>query len=208
MEQFFTPTHPLRYQNLFDDDGPFVYSKVELAVPMEDFLVHHWDWETLCAFVSGDILRKIMWITKDAFLLVEESDNVFRLDYDSLRICVAAKIEATSGQEQELMLATITGKGIPKPVPTGACNVFWRAITISNIVQLSIQKVNDSYGLPSGPVLSQFLRGTPSLQVLAFRRFGFMEALATLERTDLQITFDYCTLELQKETFIEWFRHN
>jgi hypothetical protein len=45
MEHLFTPTR--RYQDLFeqdrdDDDGrPFEYTEVELAVPVEDFLIYH-----------------------------------------------------------------------------------------------------------------------------------------------------------------------
>jgi hypothetical protein len=69
-------------------------------------------------------------------------------------------------------------------------------------------------GLPSGPILSQLLRETPSLQVLEFNEFLFKEedcrALETLQRTDLKIKLRRCSLDPQgaDDTFIEWFRHN
>jgi hypothetical protein len=55
MEQFFTPTQ--RYRDKWeldrdDVDGPFEYTEVELAVPVEDFLVYRWDWEDLRAFLT------------------------------------------------------------------------------------------------------------------------------------------------------------
>lgn len=73
-EQFFRPTR--RYQNIFarewdDDDGPFTfaYTELELAVPVEDFLVYPWDWKDLYVFVTGGVMRKILWITKYAYLV-------------------------------------------------------------------------------------------------------------------------------------------
>jgi hypothetical protein len=72
----------------------------------------------------------------------------------------------------------------------------------------------DRTGLPSGPLLSQLLRESPSLQVLHFRVFDFMEehcrALVTLQRTDLEVKFMYCAFEPQnaEDSFIEWLRSN
>ena len=69
-------------------------------------------------------------------------------------------------------------------------------------------------GLPSGPILSQFLQGSPLLQVLEFRGFDFKEehcrALVTLERTDLNLKLYQCLVEPQdaEDVFVEWFRHN
>jgi hypothetical protein len=69
-------------------------------------------------------------------------------------------------------------------------------------------------GLPSGPILSQFLRENLSLQRLEFNSILFKEehcrALATLQRTDLKIKLIYCTIKPEdaKDAFIEWFRHN
>ena len=80
-----------------------------------------------------------------------------------------------------------------------AWNVFWRAIGTNKSAKITIQG-DDSYTiqLPPGPILLQFLRERPSPQVLDFCEFSFMEehcrALATLERTDLEITLNHCAL--------------
>jgi hypothetical protein len=208
MEQFFKPTR--RYQERMefdDDDGPFERTEVELAVPVEEFLSYRWDWKDLCAFVSGGVMRKILWITKDAFLAIEENSFVF--DYLSNRI--AATMQAASGQEQMLILVQIDHP----VVSLGEVAVFWRAVATSNSVKVRIDN-DDRLRLPLGPDLSQFLPESPSLQVLEFVGFHFKEehcrALATLERTDLEVTVTlrYCTIELKdaEDLFIEWFRQN
>lgn len=52
MEQFFTPTSPLRGDILEDSDGDHVECyEVQLAVSVEDFLVCIWDWKDLRAFL-------------------------------------------------------------------------------------------------------------------------------------------------------------
>jgi hypothetical protein len=212
MEQFFTPTR--RYQDLFeldknDDGGPSEYTEVELAVPLEDFLSYPWDWEDLRAFVTGDVGRKIMWISKDALLDIEERGNVSYFDYDSLSDRITAKIQTASGQEQELVLIHLDHPEIS----TGEAGVFWRAVATSNSVKVRIDDDDNRLGLPSGPLLSQFMRGSPSLQGLVFQGFDFKEehcrALTTLQRTDLDVTFSYCTFQPQDtDTFVEWFRHS
>jgi hypothetical protein len=87
----------------------------------------------------------------------------------------------------------------------------------SNSFQLTIKGdigATDALGLPSGPLLSQFLQDSPLLWVLEFDNFLFREhhcrALASLQRTDLEITLNNCTLDPRNAevTFIEWFRHN
>jgi hypothetical protein len=125
---------------------------------------------------------------------------------------MTATIQETSGQEQFLILAHLDHPGIS----LGEASVFWRAITTSNCVQLRIRNgVNaNRVGLPSGPILSKFLRGNLSLQHLHFQEFDFKEehcrALVTLQRTDLEVKFINCAFEPQdaEDTFIEWFRHN
>jgi hypothetical protein len=59
-----------------------------------------------------------------------------------------------------------------------------------------------------------FLEASPSPELLEFEDFDFEEAhcraLATLERTGLEVTFHKCTLDAEgaKDTFIEWLRHS
>jgi hypothetical protein len=212
MEQFFSPI--VRYQDRWqednDDAAPWEYNEVELSVPVEEFLSYQWGWKDLCAFITGDVLRKIIWITEDAFLTIEESGKVFQFDYDSLSDCMAATIQATSGgQEQILFLAHLEHP----VVSTGDVNVFWHAVATSNSMKVTIHNEN-RFRLPSGPVLSQFLKQSPPRSVLKFDGFHFDEehfrALETLEREDLEVKLNECSLEPKNadDTFIEWFRHN
>jgi hypothetical protein len=212
MEHFFSPI--VRYQNRWQEDNdaaatPWEYNEVELSVPVEEFLGYQWGWKDLCAFITGDVLRKILWITEDAFLTIEESGKAFQFDYDSLSDRMAATIQGvTSGKEQILILAHLEHP----VVSTGGVNVFWHAVATSNSMKVTIHNEN-RFRLPSGPVLSQFLQQSPPLSVLKFDGFHFDEehfrALATVERKDLEIKLHECSLEPQneKDIFIEWFRH-
>jgi hypothetical protein len=69
VEQFFAPIR--RFEETWEvsdgDEGliPFDF--------MKEFLIHRWNWEDLCAFISdgdghGDVLSIIIWITEDSFL--------------------------------------------------------------------------------------------------------------------------------------------
>jgi hypothetical protein len=212
MEKFFTSTR--RYQDLVEydrdvDDGPFEYTEVELTIPVEEFLVHFMDWKGLWDFLTGGVPR-ILWITQNAFLVVKENGNVFHFHDDAPGRFIEANFRGTSGQEQTLIL-TSDNRSI------GEADVFWRAISTSKSIQVKIQDYQYEYspvGLPSGPLLSEFLRENLSLQHLEFNSFLFNEehcrALATLQRTDLKIKFKKCNLDPQgaEDTFIEWFRHN
>jgi hypothetical protein len=97
---------------------------------------------------------------------------------------------ATSSREQ--ILSMFEGAG--SDLSTKAFPVFWRAITTRNSVKLNIQ--NHFGHLPSGPVLSQFLRESSSLQVLELHGVHFKEehcyALATVKRTDLASILFLC----------------
>jgi hypothetical protein len=213
MEQFFTPArrHQDRWESRPHPENapPREFNEVELAIPVEAFLSYSWDWKDLRAFGSSDAVHKSIWITKDAFIAIIDVPTNFHHHPFSDRMI--ATIQGTSGQEQLLILAHIDHPGISLE----EADVFWRAITTSNCVKLKIGNVNaNRVGLPSGPLLSQFLRESPSLQVLRFMGFDFKEehcrALVTLERTDLEVELTNCKLVPQdaEDTFIEWFRHN
>jgi hypothetical protein len=210
MEQFFTPTRRLGEMGRDNDDDLSEYAEVQLAVPVEEFLLNHWDWEDMCTFGSGDVIDKVLWIG-DMFLVVGALPIIFH-DYacDSV---LQAYFVATSGQRQTLTLKKPAWGDIP--AFTREASVFWRAIMASNSVKVSLRSNGDhSSGLPSGPLLSQFLRESPSLQVLDFRMFDFKEehcrALATLQGTNLKVKLNECALEPlnAEDTFIEWFRNN
>jgi hypothetical protein len=218
MEQFFKPAR--RNQDRWESSRHSrarnarhrEFNEVELAIPVEEFLSYQWDWKDLFAFVSCDAVRKFIWISKDAFLSIQETRPYFSFHFSTNSDRMTATIQETSGQEQCLILAHLDHPGIS----LGEAGIFWRAITTSNCVQLRIGNANRGVGvgLPSGPLLSKFLRESPSLQVLELRMFDFEEehcrALAALERTDIKITLNCSTLEPQdaEDTFIEWFRHN
>jgi hypothetical protein len=161
------------------------------------------------------VRQRILWITKDAFLVVEGSGNVFQFHDDAPGYFIEANFRGSSGQEQTLVLACDDGSIVE-------ADVFWRAMTASNSIQVKIQNYRDhipvglpsAVGVPSGPILSQFLQESLSLQVLEFYVILFKEehcrALATLQRTDLKIKLSNCAFEPQdaEDTFIEWFRNN
>jgi hypothetical protein len=214
MEHLFAPTR--RYQKLFgldtgwDDDVPFEYTELKLVVQLSDFHTT-WNWEDLRALmVAGGVMRTMVWITKDVFLVVVLDDgDGFALDDDSISSLLEAEFDETSGQSQMLTLASIAHADIP--VSTREVGVFWRAITTSNCVKLNVT----TYGLlgqPSVRVPPQFLRGNASLQDLLFRGFHFKKehcrALMAIQRTDLDLKLCECTLDPQDDTFMEWFRHN
>jgi hypothetical protein len=215
MKHFFTTTR--RYQDIweadwYDGDGPFEYTELRLAVPLEDFLLFSWHWQDLLVFVTGGEMRKILWITENAFLVVEDDENPFDLDDDTLGRCIDAEMQAKSGQKQTLTIAHLYDAAIS----TGEVALFWRAVATSKSVKLTIHAHDyfQAIGLPPGPILSQFFRGSLSLQHLMFNGLHFEEehcrALATLQRTDLTVEFTYCAIETQdaQDIFIEWFRHN
>jgi hypothetical protein len=216
MEHFFSPTR--RLQDIWEeysDADPFEYAEVQLAVPLEEFLNDHWYWEDICALASGDMVGKILWITDDIFLVVNDAgSDVFHHGNFLCDSQLHASFMSTSGQEQTLTLATFADES--STVSTREVDVFWRALMGNNIGRVSIESddFDSRLGLPSGPILSQFLRGSPLLQDVEFHGFIFEEqhchALATLPRTDLVVTLRYCTFDPQgaEDTFIEWFRHN
>jgi hypothetical protein len=209
MEHFCEPTTRRYRGNEQDDDDDGTFDEVQLSVPVEDFLVYRWDWKELRTFLIGGVTPKLLWITGSAFLVVDEH---YMSSFDH-QIYISANImQATSHEEHALFLVLMA----PEDKITAEVGVFWRAVATSNSVQLTI---NDGLGVrgtgtPSGPLLSQFLRESPSLKFLDFDKFHFEEehcrALASLQRTDLKISLSHCKLDPQdaEDTFIEWFRHN
>jgi hypothetical protein len=208
MEKFFAPTR--RLQDLLPaDDVDFEYKEVELVVPTQDFLSHHWGWKNLLAFFMSGEMPTIAWITEDCFLWVKDahSSNMFC----RLELGMSAKLTTTSGAKQTLFLVK-RPNSLASPSP-GAFSIFWHALTTSNCVALKLATGGFSFELCPGPALSHFFSASPWLQDLQFRGFVFDEdhcrALATLERTDLQVKFQDYTFNTQdaEATFNEWLRH-
>jgi hypothetical protein len=154
---------------------------------------------------------KVLCFTENTCIYVEDDTN-FGCDleeYASLR----ASFTTTSGERYNLVLAmedTDTAS-----LSAEASCVFWHAVTTSNCVELMLH--HTCYArvkLCSGTALSQFLESSLSLELLEFGNVTFKEAhcraLATLERTDLEITFNGCSFDPRgaNDTVIEWFRHS
>jgi hypothetical protein len=215
MEHFFSLSTRLQDQwessMEYDPDDPFEHDEVELAIPVEEFLVTRWHWEDLCPHV----IDKILWITEDTFLLVGgilSEDITISTYFLSL---LHANFTETNGLKRTLKRTLTLYKHTYAAVSRGACSVFWGAIERSNIVKLSINSMMpQGESFPSGPILSKFLRGSPLLQRVNFDGFNFGEehcrAFATIQRKNLKVTLCDCTLDpLDAEgAFIEWFRHN
>jgi hypothetical protein len=93
----------------------------------------------------------------------------------------------------------------------GASSIFWHAVTTCNSVNICVSNWS-GWELCPNPVFTQFLGDSPWLQFLEFREFAFNEghcrALATLERTDLEVNIMSCNFDAghATNTFIEWLR--
>ncbi len=137
MEQFCSPTR--RYQDILewnDDHGDFEWTEVQLGAPVEDFLAYCWDWKDLQAFLIGGVKPKLLWITENAFLMVEESCDMHRFeDQDYL----TANIRAASGEELALILVQLV-QFRESDKSTAELGVFWRAVATSNSVRLTISE--------------------------------------------------------------------
>jgi hypothetical protein len=107
MEDFFTPTRPLRYhltEESPDGEAPFECNEIGLTVSVEDFLVCNWDWKDLRAVLTGGVTPMILWISQNKFIYVKESWNDSHyFDFDRLD----AIFQETSGQERTLILVYI-----------------------------------------------------------------------------------------------------
>jgi hypothetical protein len=215
MEYFFTPARRLQHEEIYereadedDEPLPFEFTEVQLAVPVEVFLNQSWDWSDFLTFMSDNVLPTIVWISKDAFLSVDLQPV---LECDQLIDCQYLYVDftAANGETRCMVLSKRA-----EPLSDGESSIFWHIVMASNCWKLMVSSDGNGFGLCSAPVLSDFLGGSPWLQEIIFQAFGFEEdhcrALATLERTDLKISFTCCTIEAKgaEDAFIEWLRHS
>jgi hypothetical protein len=214
MEDFFRPSRSLQGDQYdFTLDG---YTEVQLAVSIEAFMNHPWDWSAFFAFATNDEgdMWKLMWITEDMMVWVEDENT--RMDFEYLfqngyQIGRAA-FTAINGETHVLALAKNTQSF---PLSAEVSSVFWHALTTSNCVNLRLKEwSNWCTGLCSGPALLRFLEASLSLELLEFEDFDFEEAqchaFTTLERTGLEVTFEGCSFDAHGATgtFTEWLRHS
>jgi hypothetical protein len=209
MEQYFTPIR----RRLQQDPTTHGYTEVQLAVSIEAFLNHGWDWLHFRAFLTGDEgeMWKVLWITDNAFIRVVDESTTMESALLSHLTIQCATFTTPSGETHVLVLADVQDSEF---LSAGAFSVFWHAVTTSNCVKLKLEHLPSFSGLCSGPALLHFLEASPSLKLLEFKGFFLEEAhcraLATLSRTGLEVTFYGCSFDPQgaEGTFIEWFRHN
>jgi hypothetical protein len=109
MENFFTPTRRLQDRQDLISNGPHGYTEVQLAVSIEEFLNRNWNWSDLYAFAKcdEDAMMKLMWITEDTIIWVEDENTLMDFGHaleDEYHIR-RATFTATSGETHELVLA-------------------------------------------------------------------------------------------------------
>jgi hypothetical protein len=157
MEQFFTPSRHLqdRVERTRMDDE---YTEVQLTVSVEEFLRRcRWGWNDLRAFLIGGATPKLLWITENAFLVVDDEDFG-----DDIAHAIFRELNGQEQEEQALILVHLHDT---LELSTGEAGIFWRAITTSNSVHMTIENYygfGNRLALPSGPILSSFLRESPS----------------------------------------------
>jgi hypothetical protein len=213
MEHFFEP----RIRRLPTIE-PHVYTELQLAVSIEAFLNENWDWSDFKTFVRGDEgeMWKIMWITEDTFIWIEDENTAVAQEFDQLEDYAIQRVTLTAPSGETHILAHAMDM-YSAPLSAGESSVFWHAVTTSNCVKLKLEKGYSWYGLYSPALLNlllQFHKAIPSLELLEFKGVVFKEAqcrsLAALERTGLEVTFQKCTFDALgvEGTFIEWLRHS
>jgi hypothetical protein len=201
MERFFLPTRRLRDKWEANHEDPFDYAEVQLAVPVAELQIleiyYPLTFPDFWAYATGASdggKHKLVWITKDTFLVVVDTDtgvgNLSRFNY---RMYLFARLTVPpSGEEQMLTVWKRQGS-----VGTASHSFFWRMLATSESEELAVAA--DGSGLTSGPVLAQFLGGTPCLKFLLVQCVTFEEqhcrALSSIVRTDLDIALAYCRIE-------------
>jgi hypothetical protein len=204
---FFSPIRSLR--EWFVSSG---YTERQLAVPVESFMNQPWDYSAFRTFATTGEMWKILRITNDEFIWVEDENTAMENDSRLYRYAIQrATFTVPSGETHILVYAKLANS---ESLVAGTSSIFWHAMATSNCVKLKLVNTRKEFGLCSGPALSQLLLASPSLHLLEFEAFAFKEAdchaLATLRTTDLKVTFHRCSFDAQgaEETFIQWLRNS
>jgi hypothetical protein len=230
MERFFAPTRRLQHEEIYggvddEDDGddendeddrdderlPFEFTEVQLAVPVEAFLNQSWGWPDFLTFMTASVLPTIVWVSKDAFLSIGNVSPVLASDQLENWQNLHFHFTTTNGEFRVLFL---TKPALPATLSDGESSIFWHTVMTSNCRKLVVASNSIGSGLCTAPVLTDFLGGSSLLRELVLMGFVFEKdhchALATLERTDLDISFAACNFKTQdvNDLFIEWLRHS
>jgi hypothetical protein len=218
MEHFFTPNPRIQDRHEFTCHERVRYTEGQLAVSIEEFMNHRWNWSDFRAFVTGDEgeMSKLLWIPEDTLIWVEDENARMTFEQSDVMEGYAfhhATLTAPSGETHFLCLAMDRQSS---SLSAGASRLFWHAVKTSNCVKLRLQQnwSGQVIGLCSDPALSQVLEASPSLELLEFGNFDLEDfhcrALATLERTGLEVVFEECTFDAEgaKDSFIDLLRHS
>jgi hypothetical protein len=128
MEHFCEPTTRRYRGNEQDDDDDGIFDEVQLAVPVENFLVYRWDWKDFQAFLIGGVTPKLLWITELAFLVVEDCNYAGVFGHHNY---IAATFDATSGKRLVLFLVQ-TSPSDKTTAEVGVFGVHWRPAIVYN----------------------------------------------------------------------------
>jgi hypothetical protein len=227
MERFFLPTRRLRDEWEANRQDPFEYAEVQLAIPVGELQicpVHFPDFFSYSTGASvsdgsgGTAPYKLVWITEHTFLVVTDpstdSDGIpgpireILSDFGYYAHLVACLTAASCGEEHAMYIWKKEGSPV-----TAAHDFFWRMVATTESEELAVGASDagddwddDGSSLPSGPVLAQFLGGTPWLQCLQLQCVTFEEqhcrALSSVVRTDLHIKLVSCRIESMRLTDI------
>jgi hypothetical protein len=157
------------------------------------------------------VLPTIVWVSKDAFLSIGNVSPVLASDQLENWQNLHFHFTTTNGEFRVLFL---TKPALPATLSDGESSIFWHTVMTSNCRKLVVASNSIGSGLCTAPVLTDFLGGSSLLRELVLMGFVFEKdhchALATLERTDLDISFAACNFKTQdvNDLFIEWLRHS
>jgi hypothetical protein len=214
MEQFFTPTQ--RLQEISPTSpAPRGYTEVELTQPIEAFSNHPWDWSDFRAFatdaVDGNQMWKIMWLTEDTLIWVENVNTSMGDDF--LRHHAIQRATFTSLLNSERSVLVLAKPRMSSSLPASVSRIFRHAVITSNCFKLRVSHLRSLMGIWHCPDLLK-LWEIPPLELLKFEGITFKEAhcraLATLHKRGLRVAFHKCNFfaDGAEGALTEWLRHS
>jgi hypothetical protein len=105
MERCFTRSRLL--QDQYNGVLPFGYTEQRLVEPVEAFLNQPWDYSAFRAFATGVEMWKILRITKDTFIWVEDENTAVGNDLADIHAIQRATFTAPSGETHIMVHAEL-----------------------------------------------------------------------------------------------------
>jgi hypothetical protein len=215
MEHFFTPSAQ-RLQEI-SPTSPALrgYTEVELTQPIEAFINHPWDWSDFRAFVTdtvdGNQMWKIMWLTEDTLIWVENVNTSMGDDFLSHYAIQRATFTTLLSSERSVLV--LAKPRMSSSLPASVSRIFWHAVTTSGCFKLRVSHSQSLMGIWHGPDLLKIWE-SPLLELLKFDGVTFKEthcrALATLQKRGLWVAFHKCNFlaDGAEGALREWLRHS